>query len=290
MRSRPACLAACLLLLAAAACAEFPKPFKPEDKATAPPILYLSDSPGIVLGPVDGLAPAVAEALLSAMIEAFADANVPASRALGNRASYRLDGRVVAAPRDGAAKILVLWELYDPEGTKIGAHLQHEELDDSALVVPVPATMARVASAAAPRIAAFIQDGEAPPPKQAPAAKVAVLPIEGAPGDGRAALARALRFYLGQAAFEITNEPTEDGLVVLGTVEIGEVTGASQPITILWQVLRPDGYEIGQVDQSNKIPVGLLDGPWGSLAFVIAEGAAQGIKALLAREMAGAVP
>ena len=37
------------------------------------------------------------------------------------------------------------------------------------------------------------------------------------------------------------------------------------------------------VDQSNVLAVGALDGPWKDLAYAIAEGAADGILALLER-------
>ena len=46
---------------------------------------------------------------------------------------------------------------------------------------------------------------------------------------------------------------------------------------------RKDGSEIGTVVQENDVPAGLLDGPWGDVAYTVAVAAQDGIMALIAR-------
>ena len=46
---------------------------------------------------------------------------------------------------------------------------------------------------------------------------------------------------------------------------------------------RADGAEIGTVGQENDVPKGLLDGPWGDVAYSVAIAAADGLAQLIAR-------
>jgi hypothetical protein len=59
--------------------------------------------------------------------------------------------------------------------------------------------------------------------------------------------------------------------------------GQRQRVEILWQLIRPDGREIGQVSQANAVPAGLLDGAWGKLAEDVVAAGAPAIVALLRR-------
>ena len=42
-----------------------------------------------------------------------------------------------------------------------------------------------------------------------------------------------------------------------------------------------EGEELGSVTQSNVVPVGALDGPWGNIAHAVADGGAEGVVVLL---------
>jgi hypothetical protein len=52
-----------------------------------------------------------------------------------------------------------------------------------------------------------------------------------------------------------------------------------QHVNIISHVRRADGVEVGTVGQENDVPKGLLDGPWGDLAYNVAIGAADGHRA-----------
>ena len=273
-------LAAALALVAG--CAEFPKPFKPEKRTLGiTPLLQLPDGAGIVIRPVEGVLPPISNQLRSAMVDALAKSNVPASTVGGNQASYVLDSRLVSRSTGHDRKMVILWVLRDAQDQVMGRYLQHKTAREEEWTSAKPELFAAVAASAAPEIADFIQD-------DTPAARptlveigIAVRSIEGAPGDGRATLTRALKYHLRQANVPVLDDLNENAIVVLGKVELGPVHDGEQPVAINWRVLAPGGGEVGRIDQNNSVPAGLLDEHWGEIAFMVAEGAAAGIVALL---------
>ncbi|MEK9662216.1 MAG: hypothetical protein VW644_10860, partial [Alphaproteobacteria bacterium] len=54
-----------------------------------------------------------------------------------------------------------------------------------------------------------------------------------------------------------------------------------QQASLDWRVIANDGVEIGKITQSNPVAAGSLDGSWGEIADIAAQGAAQGIDALI---------
>jgi hypothetical protein len=63
-----------------------------------------------------------------------------------------------------------------------------------------------------------------------------------------------------------------------------------QHVKIVWKVRRADGTEIGTVGQENDVPKGMLEGPWGDLAYNIAVAAGGGIGELVSRGAPAAPP
>lgn len=68
-----------------------------------------------------------------------------------------------------------------------------------------------------------------------------------------------------------------------GDVAVTPVDGATERITLRWRVIAADGAELGRLDQQNDIPAGSLDGAWGEVAFLVADGVASGVAAILER-------
>ena len=119
--------------------------------------------------------------------------------------------------------------------------------------------------------------------------RVVVRPGDGAPGDGRVALRRGLERALTRRAVPVVADGAEDALMVLGSVHVSEA-GRGQWVEVRWAVIGPDGAELGVVSQSNTVPPGALDGPWGELAEAVADGGADGVRALLEAAAPGARP
>ena len=72
-----------------------------------------------------------------------------------------------------------------------------------------------------------------------------------------------------------------DSLLLIGSIHLGAVLGPRRDIEIVWQLIRPDGSELGRITQRNQVHDGELEGAWGSLARAIAQAASNGIVDLL---------
>ena len=71
-----------------------------------------------------------------------------------------------------------------------------------------------------------------------------------------------------------------------GTVAVSPPQAGKQQVSVRWALLRPDGREVGKIDQQNAVPAGSLDRAWGDIAYAVAEAAAPGVAALIAKAKA----
>jgi hypothetical protein len=153
------------------------------------------------------------------------------------------------------------------------------------------------AHTAAPQQAAAVTVAAGPTtgsisPGAAPGGLIAIIPaVTGAPGDGNAALANAMRQELQQAGLSSGN-PGQKGYTVAGKVTAGAVKDGKQSIKIDWRVADPAGTLLATVSQNNEIQAGTLEGQWGAIATDAAQGAATRIKQLIdeSQASAGATP
>ncbi|MEM9122256.1 MAG: hypothetical protein AAGB03_02945, partial [Pseudomonadota bacterium] len=117
------------------------------------------------------------------------------------------------------------------------------------------------------------------PAGQAP--QVYVLPILGAPGDGRRSLSLAFKQALGQQGIQVVPEPGPGVFVVQSVVTLEPRSGGQEFIEIRWDMKGPRGQDLGNVKQSETIPAGSMSGAWGPVAYDVAGGAATGMADLL---------
>jgi hypothetical protein len=290
-------VASVLALAATTACQPLPQPFADDRPPPGSPLLTLKDSAGVLVEPVVGTRGEAGQRLAEAMAAALRNIDVPASTGgVTNRAGYRLVGTAVEKRLpDGRAAVDFAWELLGPDGSRAGASTQHAEAPAAAWWGGDEAVLASIARSAAPRIAALVQE-EAP--AESPAAgppKVAVREVVGAPGDGSKSLTRAMAAALKMANLGVAGgeaagaaaTPEDSAFVVAGRVDVARAVEGKQQVKIVWSVLRPDGGEIGKVNQENAVPAGSLDGKWGDIAYAVATAASDGIVAILekAREL-----
>jgi len=270
-----------------AACQPLPRPFMPEEGIKGPKTLApLVDGGGIVVLAVENVPPPVSEALRRAMIDALAQQNIPAAASGSNVLSRFLTGTARTAPGPSAAgptRVEVTWELADRAGRKLGAGTARMSVPPEMWAAANRKALAPLADGAAPAIAALMQE---PPetralqPREIP---LHVWPVAGAGDDGALALRLAMEAALGRRGFSVTETLSENGLVIAGSVSLGAVAEGKRPIAIEWTVLDGGGKELGKLDQKNAIPAEALREGWGPLAYLIAESAAGGVGALLAR-------
>lgn len=263
-----------LFLVLAAACQPMPHPFAANRPPPGSPLLSPRDSAGIFVRPVAGAPAPAAAALAEAMAAALCDRQIPASTRGRNKGSYQL----VAAARDeplaaGGSALVVDWELRTADDRSLGH-------------VSASGDAASIAATAAPGIARLLQDE--PPAMAAADPAIAVRPVTGAPGDGGRALTRAMDYALRQVQVTVADPPDRESLVLTGTVAVAPRAAGQQQVTVHWTLLRPDGGQIGAIDQQNAVPAGSLDGAWGDVAYAVAAAAAPGIAALIARAKASA--
>ena len=267
-----------------AACQPLPHPFAADAPKPGSPILAIKDSTSIWIAPVAGMPRATANRLAAAISEALQDRQIAASERTAALNSEVLLGRIQEMPdEDGQAAVVALWQLENAKGRFLGERAVRmagtaadwEEGKDGAVT--------RLATESADQLVSLIEGG--PPPEAARIRQIRLLlgPITGAPGDGGKALVRAIALVLKRPDLAIvTKESDKPDLVLAATVTLGKPQRGKQHVAIVWRLSQADGGEIGTVGQQNDVPTGLLDGPWGSIAWSIAEAAEEGIMQLVA--------
>jgi hypothetical protein len=264
---RPAVPLLSLALLALAGCTVEPHPFEADKLDPHAPILAVPEALGIVVEPVQGAPDGVAPALADAMVLALQAIEIPASTTAGNARSFHLAG--AAAP--AAAGWDIRWTLRDAAGVEIGGDTQRAMLRPDA--APDAAALAGSMRDEAPKLAALIEDTA--PVEHQSTRRLLVRAIEGAPGDGAKSLRRSLAFLLKQSGAALTDDPqTPDTVAIAGTVEVRPVPPDLDHIRILWHVLKPDGSEAGVITQENDVPRVVIEGQWGDIGMAVAEAAA----------------
>ncbi len=236
--------------------------------------------------------------------------DVPASTAPGAAASYRLTGTpnmAIASQADRTVNIEIDWQLADARGntfqeftTRSRAQFAAAPMANGLFVADdwwralaaASAVNLRDAIESDPEIAARyvgVTGGTFGPP-------ILVPPVTGAPGDGDAALTRAIRALLSNAEVNVVNpdqppdvfDPTA-AYTLQGQVALGDVlANGGQVIAIGWDLYTADGQHLGNVAQQNLIEPGSLDGDWGETAVYVALAATDGIVELLGAALPGA--
>jgi hypothetical protein len=267
-----------------AACQPLPHPFADDVPKPGSPMLAVKDSTSIWVAPVAGTPQATAEKLAAAIAEALQDRQVAASARTAAVSSNILRGRIQEMPAaQGEAAVVALWQLKTAKGRLLGARtariagaaVDWERGDKGAV--------ARLAAASADQLAPLVNGGA--PPVEAKVRQIRLLigPITGAPGDGGNALARAIALVLKRPDLTIVAKPSDKpDLVLAAAITVGRPKDGKQHVAIVWRLSHAGGGEIGTVAQQNDVPTGLLDGPWGNVAWSVAMAAQEGIMALVA--------
>jgi len=285
-RSRLAVFLTAAALLAG--CQPLPHPFA-DDRPPAE-LLKIRDSAGISVAPITGQPTAATGKLAGAVANALLQRDIPASDKTASLGSYLLYGRLAQSlAQHGSATVTAYWRLYKPNGKTVG----ERKVDVAAPVKEWEAgagpAIERLATASADAIAPLIEDDMPAPVATAVADKnegrirIAVDPVSGAPGDGDKSLAAAVKTVLQRQDLAIVDAGQKADLTIDGKVSIAPVKPDKQHVKITWRVRRTDGAEIGTVGQENDVPSGMLEGPWGDIAYTVALAASDGLMQLVAR-------
>lgn len=273
-------IAAVTLTLLLAGCQPLPHPFEDDRPAPHAPIISLRNTTSVSVAPIAGLEPDARGQLAEAMASALQDLDVLASAESASRGSLRLLGTA----RTEGSRVVVDWRLMDPGGNALGQGSDSAAVHLDAVNRGDAAALKALALAAAPDVAKLLQDdGPIASAESASLRQLVVLPVTGAPGDGRDALQAAMAAALTQVKLTVVPGQPGDGkaLSVVGSVALDRPQNGQQHIAITWALMEPGGKQLGVVKQENAVPQGSLDGRWGDVANLVAGAAAPGILAII---------
>jgi len=275
-------LAGLALAAVVGACQPLPHPFADDRPPAA--LLKVRDVAGVAIAPVEGEPAAVAATLGAAMASALLKRDIPASDKTASLGSYQLYGRVVETrPQRGTASLAAYWRLYDADGRTVGEHSARVEGEPREWESKDAPAIKRLAGLSAEGLAPLLEEEAPVEAAVGGRTRIAIRAISGAPGDGAKSLAAAVAAVLKRQDLAVVDNGQPADLYVDGEVSVTPAKPHQQHVKILWHVGRQGGAEIGTVGQENDVPGGLLDGPWGDLAYSVAIAAGDGLMQLVAR-------
>ena len=270
------------LLATLAACGELPRPFETTHDNNADLRLMPVDKAGMVVRPPAGMPGPAADALTAALIDALRREDVAAMSGPGNPQSLVLAGTAMS----DAAGWTVNLAVADANRTSLGSVTSHA----NPAVADDPKSWSPFATAMAKSVAALLQtDGTTP---RADQPSVAVGDISGLPDGERRMLVHALEFVLQRARVQVAAAPDKATHVIVGKITFSAAHGsagqAQRAVDVRWIVERADKSEVGQLHQSNDVPVTMLNQDWPDIAMAVADAAVDGIVDLVNRRATAA--
>lgn len=283
---RPAalCAAAMLTSLALGACGPLPRPFKPDDQK-AVDLRSITYGSTVVVLPPEGDVPADPVPIAEALRDALLAEGLLAKTWQESEGALRLNGNASVEPLGETRDLLsATWQIEGPGG-RLAQYRQERALPAGAWQSSNPEMLievaAEVAQALAPQLLGpAVQEALLP---GFPGARLAVLPVTGAPGDGDEALTEALKLALERADLPVAEERAARDLAVLGTVAVTPAGAGQEQVSIVWRLQDAEGEELGKISQENAMAAGSLAGAWGRIAALVARGAVDGLTDLLDR-------
>jgi hypothetical protein len=121
----------------------------------------------------------------------------------------------------------------------------------------------------------------AQPAAQEPNVKVMVAPVTGAPSDGNRQLYSGMRRALGSSKIVIVDAAANDVFTVVGNVNLTAIDDQKGQLVIKWFVKDPAGRTIGDLEQSNPVPLAAAKGSWAGFGDIVAAAASEGVLELL---------
>lgn len=225
------------------------------------------------------------------MVDALSRLDIPAALTGGNRAVRHIDGTArVDEAVNGRHRIRIDWTLSDRNGKREATASSTARIDAKAWQVPDPRALPALADGPAARFTASIVEpayGNAAP--QSTVIKLHIWPIMGPSDVGKQLLETAMGRALARRDFSVVAGMEQAQLILSGEVALGPVKDGRRPIEVIWAMLRPDGKELGRLNQKNTVTEASLTSGWPGLSRAIAGAAAGGVSELIRRLPAGAL-
>lgn len=260
-----------VVALLAVGCGEIPHPFQAPHNNEEDMKLMPIDKAGMVVHAPEGMPGPAAEAFTKALIDALRDEDVAAMSGPGNPASLVLGGTATADSTGWNIKMALADASRAPVGS-VASHASPRMAND-------PKSWSPFAKAMAKSIAGLLQTDGTTPRKDQPI--VTIGDISGLPDGDRRMLVHALEFDLQKSHLQIATSPDKATHVIVGNIRIAPANGLPgqqmNNVDVRWTVQRADKTEIGQLHQSNDVPVDMIDRDWPDIAMAVADAAVGGI-------------
>jgi len=114
-----------------------------------------------------------------------------------------------------------------------------------------------------------------------PQVKVLVAQVTGAPSDGNRQLTSGMRRALGSSKLVIVDQAEGDAFTVVGTVSMTPIDDRMARLVVKWIVKDPAGKNVGDIEQSNPVPLAAAKGSWAGFGDIVASAASEGVLELL---------
>jgi hypothetical protein len=277
----------CLLLLfLLASCGDLPQPFLGNPGATGrmlaqPPTPRLAVPP-----PPNALLPdAASKQFADALAASLQTQEVPAV----SDQAHRNDWQLVATVEQRGSTVVPTFTVLDPKGQDKGT-VEGTPVPTAAWAVASPLTLGQTAMDAAPKVTTLLNGIQTAVLRADPnslynrVAKVQVVPVTGAPGDGNESLTKQMKAHLAALNLLVQDSASSADFIVQGNVRMVPIGNGQQRVEIQWSVKAPSGDERGRVVQLNVIPAGSLDHYWAEVAVVVATEAAGGVNDVILRQ------
>ncbi|MEK7687066.1 MAG: hypothetical protein AAB398_01575 [Pseudomonadota bacterium] len=118
-----------------------------------------------------------------------------------------------------------------------------------------------------------------------PQVKVMVGAITGAPSDGNRQLQSGMRRALGSSKIVVVDAAGSDIYTVVATVSLAPINDKSGQLVIRWLLKDPTGTDVGDIEQSNPVPLAAAKGSWAGFGDIVAAAAAEGVLQLLEKAL-----
>ncbi|MDP2375092.1 hypothetical protein [Reyranella sp.] len=111
--------------------------------------------------------------------------------------------------------------------------------------------------------------------------KVMVAAITGAPSDGNRQLYSGMRRALGSSKIVVVDTPGTGTFTVVGTVSLTPIDEKVGKLVVKWVLKDPAGQNVGDIEQSNPVPLAAARGSWAGFGDIVATAASEGVLELL---------
>lgn len=264
-----------------------PKPFQGVARNNAM-INLSSDVSTIVVEPPRGVNQAFGEAVRDKVISDLQARDVGALTETA-LPTWTLKGRAAtidASEKKGDLRTVVIWRVFDATRKERGRFSVVFRGQSIATVEP---RVADIAKEIAEQTVKLMPEGAGADPAVADSVKlvVSIGVIKGAPGDGNAALARAMLGALPQQGIRVEAETANSPWRAECTVVVVQKSATEDLVSLTWRLVDAKGREAGTLTQENPVPRGRLNKPWREIAGFAAEAAAEGILQILQQVSAG---